>query len=389
MQFNPKFNLTPALTKQLLEIERHKEAINILPVTGNLIASLRETARLMSTHYSTQIEGNVLNPQEVKQIADGKKGGFPGRERDEREVRNYFRALAYLEEEIKADKKLSETMIKNIHSLVLIGKKSNKPYREGQNVIKDSSTGGIVYMPPEAKDVAPLMKSLITWTNEQIKEDVLPAPVIAGLAHYQFATIHPYYDGNGRTARLLTTYILHKTGYGMKGIYSLEEYYAKNLNGYYQALNIGDSHNYYMGRAEADTTPFLEYFLSGMSISFRSVREKAQQLNVVNSEPDQSDSLRELRPRQKQVLPLFSQSREVGIQEIADQIGAKKQNAYNLVKKWIAEGFLVIINDSRKARTYGLSQKWESLVPTLNEERLKQLEKARVKGKSNDLELGR
>lgn len=84
-------------------------------------------------------------------------------------------------------------------------------------------------MPPEAKDVVPMMQTLTKRINEQIKNKELPAPIIAALAHYQFATIHPYYDGNGRTARLLTTFILHKIGYGMKGIYSLKEYYAKNL----------------------------------------------------------------------------------------------------------------------------------------------------------------
>jgi Fic family protein len=83
-------------------------------------------------------------------------------------------------------------------------------------------------------------------------------PLIAALAHYQFATIHPYYDGNGRTARLLANLILHKAGYGLKGIYSLDEYYARQLTGYYEALTVGPSHNYHLGRAEADVTGFLE-----------------------------------------------------------------------------------------------------------------------------------
>ena len=61
-------------------------------------------------------------------------------------------------------------------------------------------------MPPGAKDVSRLMKHLVAWINQQ---DDLPVPVKAGLAHYQFSTIHPYCDGNGRTARLLTTLILH------------------------------------------------------------------------------------------------------------------------------------------------------------------------------------
>ena len=70
------------------------------------------------------------------------------------------------------------------------------------------------------------MQSMVEWINEY---STLPCPLIAGIAHYQFATIHPYYDGNGRTARLLTTLILHLGGYDLKGLYSLEEYYAQKL----------------------------------------------------------------------------------------------------------------------------------------------------------------
>ena len=85
--------------------------------------------------------------------------------------------------------------------------------------------------------------------------------------------IHPYYDGNGRTARLLTTLILHLGGYDLKGLYSLEEYYARNLGAYYEAISIGESHNYYMGRAEADVTKWIEYFVEGMAVAFEKRNE--------------------------------------------------------------------------------------------------------------------
>lgn len=156
MKFNPNYSVTPKLTKQLLEIERHKEAFSVLPVTATLIASLRETARLLSTHYSTQIEGNSLSPKEVAEVAKGKQG-FPGRERDEREVRNYFRALEYIEDALHKKTPFSEKLIQTTNSLVLTGNKRATPYREGQNVIRDGSSGRIVYMPPETHDVIPLM----------------------------------------------------------------------------------------------------------------------------------------------------------------------------------------------------------------------------------------
>lgn len=379
MEFKPKFTISPELTQTLLEIERHKEAIDVMPVNSRTVASLRETARLLSTHYSTQIEGNELDVSEVEKLAHGHKGGFPGKERDEREVRNYFKALEYIETLFGGEKPVTEKQIMVIHSLVLTGAKRGTPYREGQNVIRDSRSGGIVYMPPEAKDVPGLIEGLTIWMNQQAKGQVLPAAIVAGLVHYQFATIHPYYDGNGRTARLLTTLLLHKMGYGLKGIYSLEEYYAKNLMGYYEALNIGDNHNYYMGRAEADVTPFLEYFLSGMARSFGSVRKEVEKSRNL-PQADQTQKLRELRPMQRQLLSLFERSKEVSLQEMADHLGISSRAVYRNLTNWMDMGFICIVNPSKKGRSYGLTSEWEQVLSEVDP-KLLDIERARARSK--------
>lgn len=98
----------------------------------------------------------------------------------------------------------------------------------------------------------------------------------------------PYYDGNGRTARLLATFILHKGGYGLGGFFSLEEHYAGDLQGYYMALTVHQHHNYYFGRSEADLTPWLEYFISTLAEVFEVVRRKAQKCaeNGAPAEPE-------------------------------------------------------------------------------------------------------
>lgn len=67
------------------------------------------------------------------------------------------------------------------------------------------------------------MNELADWINWELTRHHWPIPIVAALAHYQFVTIHPWYDGNGRTARLLTTLVLHRGGYGLHGLYSLEE----------------------------------------------------------------------------------------------------------------------------------------------------------------------
>jgi len=359
MTFTPKYEITPALTKFLMDIEACRQAVSTLPITLQVLTSLRESARLTATHYSTQIEGNRLTQEQVGEVLQG--GTFPNRERDEREVRNYYLALNYVDRLLKKpDPVISEKHVKTLHGLVMYGKGKPTPYRDGQNVIKDRSSGGIVYMPPEAVDVPELMQDLIVWTDREREKSVLPVPITAAIAHYQFATIHPYYDGNGRTARLLTTVLLHKSGYGLQGIYSLEEYYAQDLQAYYNALTIGESHNYYLGRADADITQWVVYFCGGMAEAFANVRVKASE--AARQGADQSVLLRELDQRQKQVLSLFKESKFVTTKNIADLLHLHPRSALNLCKLWVDDGFVIQRGNSKKARKYELEEKWLKLI---------------------------
>ncbi len=269
IKFSPHYSITSKIAQCLVRIEAAKEKVAHMPLTPTVLASLRETARLYTTHYSTMIEGNKLDPNQIEEVLKH-EGHFPGRERDEREVKGYYAALEVVEQWAAKKITITESHIQKLHALVMSsGRSSDKKtsYRDGQNVIRNGRTGQIVYLPPEAKDVPTLMKSLVQWINTTDA----PCPIVASIAHYEFATIHPYYDGNGRTARLLTTLILHLGGYDLKGLYSLEEYYARGLGAYYKAISIGPSHNYYSGRAQADITQWFEYFMEGTTVSFEKV----------------------------------------------------------------------------------------------------------------------
>lgn len=358
--FTPKFQITPALTKRLMDIEASRQAVSALPITVQVLTSLRESARLISTHYSTQIEGNRLTQEQVQDVLKG--GTFPNRERDEQEVKNYYLALDYLDSLIQsASGSIEEVNIQILHGLVMDGKERPTPYRDGQNVIRNAGSNAIVYMPPEAKDVSVLMNELIDWLENETRTATLPIPIIAAIAHYQYATIHPYYDGNGRTARLLTNLVLHKSGYGLKGIYSLEEYYALDLQSYYQALTVGDSHNYYFGREDADITVWIEYFCAGMADAFASIRQKASD-TAHNVKTDHAPLLRELDARQKQILSLFEKSRYVTTREIAELLQIHPRTALNQCKKWVENGFIIQHGDSNKSRKYELADKWLELL---------------------------
>lgn len=360
INFSPVYQITPGIAKDLMRIEAARQQVALLPVNPQVLASLRETAKLYTTHYSTMIEGNRLDPEQVKEVVK-LDGHFPGRERDEGEVRGYYAALAPLEQFASQGLSLSEKIVQTFHALVMSDGRTRKlptPYRDGQNVIRDSSTGTIVYMPPEAKDVQPLMKGLVDWVKQS---DDVPCPIVAAISHYQFATIHPYYDGNGRTARLLTTFILHSGGYDLKGLYSLEEYYAKNLLGYYRAISIGPSHNYYLGRAESDITGWIEYFIAGMAFAFEKV---ANQMNVSHKkgQADHSQLLRTLDPKQRKVLELFQNYAEVSSQQIGELFGFAPRSSAALCKQWVGVGFLELADASNKARKYKLSPKYEGML---------------------------
>src|SRR4051812_47776652 len=93
--FSPHFSITPALTRALMAIEADRQAVGDLPIDLAMLTSLRQTARLLSAHYSTQIEGNRLTQKQVGEALAGAR--FPGRERDEQEVRHYYAALEYVE----------------------------------------------------------------------------------------------------------------------------------------------------------------------------------------------------------------------------------------------------------------------------------------------------
>jgi Fic family protein len=160
---------------------------------------------------------------------------------------------------------IGKETVQRIHALVMTGKPSPDPYRDGQNVIRESASDAIACLPPEATDVPGLMADLLAWITVQLSRRELPVPIVAAVTHYQYATVHPYYDGNGRTARLLATLVLHRAGYGLKGIYSLDQHYARDLAAYYKALTAGLSHNYYPGRGKADITGFIDFFCQSMT----------------------------------------------------------------------------------------------------------------------------
>lgn len=359
MTFLPKYTITKDILADLTKIEAVKNSFEDKPLSPVLLSSLHKTAKIAQSHYSTQIEGNRLSLKQVETtLYSANKTAKDYQGHDEKEVKAYYNAINYMEKVLEEGGEFNEKLVQKIHSLVENSQKII-PYRNEQNAIYDTSDGSLVYLPPETKDVPVMMKDLITWVNENI--DKLPTPVVASLFHYQFVTIHPYFDGNGRTARLMTNYIMRKFGYGLKGIYSLEEYYAKNLKDYYQALATHPHHNYYYGRHEADLTSWVEYFIKGVATAFENINIKAKEQQNVGIK-DISPALRKLDIKQRKILELFVEFEEITSNQAGEYLNLSSQSARLLLNKWVDVGFLIIANKARKNRTYGLAEEYEELL---------------------------
>ncbi|MBN2385584.1 MAG: Fic family protein [Anaerolineales bacterium] len=296
-------------------------------------------------------------------MLDGRQ--FPGRERDTLEVQHYFQALEQVENWVEQGIPVTEERIQKLHALIYTGKRARPtPYRDGQNAVRDGS-GGLVYLPPEAKDVPSLMAELVTWIRRA--EDGQPVPVVAGLAHYQFVTIHPYFDGNGRTARALATWILYRGGYDLGRFYALEEFYVQDLAGYYAALVTHSHHNYYEGRTTADITPWLAYFLKGMASVFESVAAEVRG-RAVESDPRAEALLRRLDRRGRMVLGLFGRQNEITSNEVARILGLSPRQVRDLLAEWVNAGWLEIGDPARKSRRYRLSVEYRRFIGDLSAE---------------------
>lgn len=358
--WNPKYQITTRAARALMEIEAEKALIDGANFSPAVEAELRRQARIRSSHFSTQIEGNRLTLEEAKEVIEH-KASIKGKERDAGEVRNYWDAIMKVEEWAAARRELTEDLIKRMHAIIYKGKR-HKPseYRQGQNVIRDAATNRIVYMPPEAKDVPGLMADLVKWGKSSEKASV-PVPIVAGLLHYQFETIHPYYDGNGRTGRLLATFILQRGGYGLQGFFSMEEHHARDLEEYYKQLAAHQHHNYYEGRRDAELTAWVEYFTGLLAEVFKEVGKTVREKSAPAAAAAPKE-LKGLKRRERMLLGIAAQRDTITSRDVAAALGLSERMSRNLLEGWVRGGLLRVVDPSNKNRAYQIAAKYRKYV---------------------------
>jgi len=360
--YHPKFQITSATIKLLGKIEASKDIVEELNLPLSLEQAFRKEASIKMSHYSTKIEGNRLTLRQARKLLAGEE--VLSREIDKREVTNYYDCLEWIYQASKSKGAVTENDIKHMHSVIQKGILKGKlrgEYREAQNAIYDSRTRKPVYFPPEARDVGPLMKSLGKWLNEQ--HEIHPV-VKAGIAHYQFVSIHPFMDGNGRTARALATLVLYREKYDLKRFYSLEEYYAEDLKGYYDALHKCQGVQYY-DNPSPDITHWLEYFVKGVSVVFEGVKEKAL-ASVRKILPQRSEKeiklLQNLGPRERKVLAYFKNNLQLRSKNLCTFFHIRERAARNLITKWVDMGFIERQGSGKKDAYYVLTAVYRQLI---------------------------
>ncbi|MCB9262552.1 MAG: Fic family protein [Flavobacteriales bacterium] len=182
----------------------------------------------------------------------------PERKNDWREVNNYIQAMNQAIEELSS-LPLSSRLIKQTHkSLLTSVRGENKmpgEYRSSQNWIGGSSLLDAVFIPPSQDLIPELMGDLEKFLNND--ENQIAALIKIGIAHYQFETIHPFIDGNGRIGRLLITLFLIEQKILEKPLLYLSAYFEKNKGLYYDNLTFV--------RTKNDMIQWLKYFLVGVA----------------------------------------------------------------------------------------------------------------------------
>ncbi len=271
MPFEPKFTITPKINKALVEIERVRGFLDAVNLKDDWIADMQKKALILESHHSTHIEGTALSLEQSREILEGKKVKGVNRD-DEKELLNYKKAMDFVSKYLGKDDPIIEGVVRELHKILVKGVRGGQAdpgnYRKIQNYVVNSRTKEVIYTPPTPLDVPHFMREFVDWINKA--EDVSPI-LVAGIAQFQFVHIHPFIDGNGRTARLLSTLMLYKTGYDFKRIFTISEFYDKDRLAYYQAIQS-------VRKNEMDMTSWLEYFVEGLRSQMKEIQEKGEQL---------------------------------------------------------------------------------------------------------------
>lgn len=334
--FKPNYTITNKINNYIAEIAEARAIIFHAPLIPKWAINLRREALLRSTYASTSIEGNKLSFEEVSDLMIGRD--VIALVKDKKEVLNYFETLGYLDN-LTIDKKpvIDNKDILTLHKKITKGTLENPKncgqYRSGSQyvVVANRFTKEITFRPPETKEVPKLMDDFLNWINDP-ETNKINTIIEAGITHYEFVRIHPFIDGNGRTARTLATLILIRRGFDTKRFFTLDDFYNSDRPRYYKTLKSID-------QKTLDLTGWLEYFCEGVNISIKAVKDKIIMLTG-DKKREQGNEQIAIDERQIRIFELLKKQGKITNKEIQELLKVSNKTAYNLIEGLIKSNII-------------------------------------------------
>ena len=267
MSYQPIFKVSDRVRRHLQDIERLRSTITSGHILPAVEASVRHRASVESVHSSTSIEGNPLDINQVRAAISSDRV-LTKQEYAEIEVCNYKQALDYIDRRRRSGGDIALDDILKLHQIItdrLLDSTRNGKFRH-RPVYIENEQHQIIYTAVDAPQVKNELIDLLNWVKDN--QFVLHPVIIGAIIHFHLAAIHPFSDGNGRTARATTALYLALTHYDNDGALTLDTYYASDRPSYYAILRRLNGENYTSSQ-QADLTPWLEYFTEGYLTSLR------------------------------------------------------------------------------------------------------------------------
>lgn len=242
--------LTHIIQKRLHEIDSYGRDTFYNLVKSDIKNELIKESLIEEAFYSSVIEGAFSTLKKAKELVEKKESP---KDKSEQMVLNNFYAMRFIVENM--NKNLSSELILELHKIVT-DKTLDDPshtgrYRNDAVYITDSQ-GRIVYAPPPADKVQKLIDDLIEWINEKEDKHFIHPVIKSAILHFYFVYVHPFFDGNGRTARALFYFYLIKNQYDFFKYFSISSIISKSRASYYKSIKDVED-------CDSDITYFLSY----------------------------------------------------------------------------------------------------------------------------------
>jgi len=212
-------------------------------------------------------------------------------------------------------------------------------WRKTPVAVGNRTTGKITYLAPPAKKVPQLIKELIDWYHHQ--DQYFNVVLKAAIVHYRLVWIHPFADGNGRTARALATLILLKEKFDIKRFFILDDYYDADRMSYFKIIQDTNK--------SGNLSQWLVYFSEGLLQSLQAVDRKIKKIAKIIPEFQGKDQLK-ISKHEERVLWLINQKREIQSKDIQQEFHISRQASHKLLVKMIKKGLLKQVGGGRSTK---------------------------------------